>query len=466
LSDPAKRPGDILFLMGSPAHVRNFESVLARLAQRERGVTVLFEERKPGADEPGLRFLARLSEHYGTVRWELQPRMPLRPRGRLRTVLEAAQDYLRYFEPPYSHPGRLRSRALAFLPRRLEGALAAVLRSWPRGRRALASAARRFAGGLGDDTRIGRELEARDPSALIVTPLVQFRTRQRDWVRAARRLGIWTMACVYSWDSLTNRGLMHAVPDWVAVWNDEQRAHAAQLHGIPQESIVVVGAWPYDHWFGWRPSRSREEFLEELGLSTERRTILYACSSRFIAEREREAVEEWLRALRSAADGRVATANVIVRPHPLNADQWTEAAPTDPRVSVFPPHAADPVDESVRTDYFDSIAHADAVVGVNTSALIESTILDRPALAFPGPRFRSSQDELPHFRLLVGEPGAVSASGSMEEHLAQLGEALADPARDAPRRRRFLQAFIRPHGESPTPTDRVVAAIEEFLASR
>jgi hypothetical protein len=256
---------------------------------------------------------------------------------------------------------------------------------------------------------------------------------------------------------------MHAVPDRVAVWNDAQRAQAAQLHVIPQASIMVVGAWPYDHWFGWRPSRSREEFLEELGLSPERGTILYACSSRFIAEQEREAVEEWLRALRSAADGRVATANVIVRPHPLNDDQWAQGGPADPALAVFPSHGADPVDESARTDYFESIVHADAVVGVNTSALIESTILDRPALAFPGPRFRSSQEELPHFRLLVAEPGAVTTSGSMEEHLEQVGQALADPAGDAARRRDFVGTFIRPRDGGHSATDRLVAAVEELL---
>jgi hypothetical protein len=449
--------------MGSPAHVRNFESVLTRLAQGGRRVTVLFEERKPGGDEPGLRFLGRLREQYGTVRWELQPRLPLRLRGHLRTVLEAAQDYLRYFEPPYSHPGLLRSRALAFLPRRLEGALAAIVRSWPRGRHALVSAARRLAGGLGDDARIVRELGTRDPNALIVTPLVQFRTRQRDWVRAARRVGIGTMACVYSWDSLTNRGLMHALPDRVAVWNDAQGRQAVELHDARPDSIVVAGAWPYDHWLGWRASRSRESLCEELGFAPERAIILYACSSRFIAGREREAVTVWLRAVRSSEDPRVAAANVVVRPHPHYSDQWDEVALTDlAGTAIFPPRGADPVDDSSRSDYFDSIAHADAVVGVNTSALVEAAILDRPALAFPGPRFHSTQEELPHFRLLVGEPAAVKASGSMDEHLAQLGEALADPRRGAEGRRRFVAEFIRPGGGRTSATERLVAALEKM----
>jgi hypothetical protein len=450
--------------MGSPAHVRNFESVLREIAARGHRLTVLFEEAKEGVDGPALAFLDRLSAEYGTVHWEFAGRVRLAARGRLRVILEALQDYLRYFDPPYRGPETLRSRSLAFLPSRIERALAAALRSWPGGRRLLASAARRVASSLGDDPRVRDELRARRPGAVIVTPLIQFRSRQREWVRAARRLGIGTMACVYSWDSLTNRGLMHALPDRVVVWNEAQRRQAVELHDADPGSVVVAGAWPYDHWFGWRASRSRNEFCKELGLAPERATILYACSSRFIAPREREAVSAWLREVRSSGDSRVATANVVIRPHPLNSEQWAGSSPDDlPGATVFPPLGADPVDDSPRADYFDSIAHADAVVGVNTSALIESAILDRPALAFPGPRFRSSQEELPHFRLLTGEPGAVRRSASMDDHLMQLSQAIADPGGDAPRRRRFVETFIRPQGTGRAAAEQVVAMIEGLL---
>ncbi len=451
--------------MGNPAHVRNFESVLAALAERGHEVTVWFEERKAGADEPGLEFVERLRERYGTVRWDLQPRARLGAGARLRTVLEAAQDYLRYFDPPYREPGRLRSRALAFLPDGLERVLAAGFRSWPRARRALPAAARRLADRLEDPPGIRRELESRRPRALLVTPMVQFRSRQASWVRAARRLGIGTMACIYSWDSLTNRGLMHAKPDRVAVWNDVQARHAIELHAIDADSIVVAGAWPYDHWFDWQPSRSREDFCRELGLPAQEAILLYACSSPFIAANERDAVAEWLRAVRSSPDPRVASASVVVRPHPLNAAQWAAGAPGGATgVVVFPPDGADPVDQAARADYFDSLFHADAVVGVNTSALIEGPILDRPTVAFPAPRFRSTQEELPHFRPLAGSGGAVRASGSMAEHLEQLSEALADPGRDEEARRRFVDALIRPGAGDPPPTDRVVAVVEKLAS--
>ena len=37
-----------------------------------------------------------------------------------------------------------------------------------------------------------------------------------------------------------------------------------------------------------------------------------------------------------------------------------------------------PVDTASRADYFDSIYHAAAVVGINTTAQIESAIVGRP----------------------------------------------------------------------------------------
>lgn len=454
----------VLFLMRSPAYVRNFESVLRALAARGHRITVLFEQRKEGGDRAGLALIGRLDREYDGLRYEFAGPLPLGLRGRLRIALQAGQDYLRYFGPPYRDATRLRSRALASLPAGLEHALAVVLGRWPRGRRALASAARRVDGWLGEDRCVREELELRQPGVLVVTPMVQFRSRQSDWVRAARALGIGTMLCTYSWDNLTNKGLMHALPDRIAVWNEAQRQQAVELHGAVGDSIVVTGAWPYDRWLGWQTSRSRAELCGELGLPAERAMILYVCSSRFIAERERAAVARWVRALRSCEDPRVATANVIVRPHPLNGDEWSNPSLGDlTGVAVFPPRGSDPVDDASRADYFDSIANADAVVGVNTSALIESAIVDRPALALPAPEFRSSQQELPHFRQLVGERGMLTVSESIAEHLAELSRALADASVGAAQRRRFVERFLWPRGSNPSPTERVIAAVEELL---
>ena len=448
----------MLFLLRSPAYVRNFETVLRTLADRGHSVTVLFEERKEGGDEAGLALISRLSEEYPSLDYEFLPLLARGPRRRFRMGIQAGQDWLRYFDEPFGDSDNLRARALPFLPDRVERTLASAARRLPRGRRAAAAAARRMDARLGEDRAVRAELERRRPRALVLSPLVQLHSRQAEWVRSARRLGIPTMLCVYSWDSLTSKGLVHVQPDRLAVWNDAQRRDAADLHGVDPDSVVVTGAWPYDHWFEWQPSRSRAELCQQLGLPPEEAIVLYVCSSRFIAERERPAVVRWVDALRRSEDPRVANLNVVVRPHPLNGGEWREPSGL-PGVWIFPPGGADPVDEPSRADYFDSIAHADAVVGVNTSALVESTIIGRPVLALPSSEFRSSQEQLPHFRELMG---AVRVSDSMAEHVAQLSETLSHPA-DAARRARFVEEYSRPRGDAPPPTELVAQAIEDLL---
>jgi len=460
-----ERRDAILFLMRSPVYVRNFEPVLEGLGARGMRATVLFEERKDAGDAGGLGLMRRLCGEHESLGFEFLPPKPLGARGRLRKALRAGQDYLRYFEEPYGDAAKLRSRAAGRVPGRLERAIAATLGRWAAARRGLAAAARLLDLRLGEEPEIRRELEVRRPAVLAVTPLVQLRSRQSDWVSAAQGMGIATMLCVHSWDNLTNKGVMHAQPDRVVVWNDAQRREAIELHGAAPASIVVAGAWPYDHWFGWEARRSRADLCSELGLPGEAVLLLYVCSSEFIAPGERAAVLRWLRALRSSGDPRLEGAGVIVRPHPLNAGEWGEGSLTGvSRATVFPPRGADPVDGPSRSDYFDSMAHADAVVGINTSALLEAAIVGRPALALPDPEFLASQHELPHFRLLAGEGGAVEVAPSMAEHLGQLAHALSGPDARAEARRRFVHELIRPHGDAPPASARVVAAIEELLA--
>src|SRR5437588_2070320 len=332
------RSGDVLFLMRNPAYVRNFESVLRLLCERGYPVTVLFDERKPGAERAGLAILSRLAREYPNLRIEMPPNLPLGIRGRVRLRLRMLRDYLRYFGPPFEHASRLRVRAIAPLPEEVDRGVAFALRRLPRVRQALDRQARALEERLGEDPAIRAELERQRPQALLVTPLVQFRCRQSDWVRSARALGIPTMLCVHSWDNLTSKGLMHELPDRIAVWNATQHEEAVALHGARPESVVVTGAWPYDHWFGREASRTREELCEQLGLPADRAMILYACSSRFIAEREAEAVARWLAALRSSEDDRLAGANVIVRPHPGNSSDWTSEWLNGARgVAIFPP---------------------------------------------------------------------------------------------------------------------------------
>ena len=73
-------------------------------------------------------------------------------------------------------------------------------------------------------------------------------------MRAANRLGLHSAYPVFSWDNLTNKGLVHEIPEVVLVWNESQAKEAVELQDIPRERVRVLGAWSYDHWFDWQPA--------------------------------------------------------------------------------------------------------------------------------------------------------------------------------------------------------------------
>ena len=266
---------------------------------------------------------------------------------------------------------------------------------------------------------------------LLVTPLVELGAPQTDWIRAARARGIPTALGVASWDNLTVKGGLREWPDRVLVWNDAQVREACEIHGVPAERLVATGAHTYDHWFDWQPSRTREAFCAEVGLPADRPFLLYLCSSPFIAPGEAAFVREWIAGLRSSERPELRDAGVLVRPHPQHAAQWAGVDVADLGAAVvWPPAGADPVEAASRSDFFDSMAHCAGVVGVNTSAQIESAIVGRDVFTLLDPRFAATQEGTLHFAHLAREDGGLLQVGhSTEEHHAQLSAAACRRAR-------------------------------------
>jgi FkbM family methyltransferase len=294
-----------------------------------------------------------------------------------------------------------------------------------------------------------------------VTPLIEPGAPQSEYLRSARALGIRTAYCVASWDNLTNKGLIHGPVDRVAVWNEAMKDEAVTMHGVEPDRVVVTGAAAFDHWFDWRPSGSRQAFCARVGLPADRPYLLYLCSSKFVAPDEAAFVQTWLARVR-AASGALRHAGVLVRPHPQNSEQWAgvDLQPFAPAVR-WPEGVTAPVDEQTRNDYFDSIYHSAAVVGVNTTAEIESAILGRPVYTVLADDFRDTQEGTLHFaHLRRSGGGLLHMASDLDAHVVQLEAALGDAAAEDGRSRGFVEAFVRPFGLDEPATPRLVDALE------
>jgi len=447
----------VLFVARHFTYFRNFESVIAEMAGRGHHVHLAADrEEALGGRELVERLAARFPEQI-TIGFT-----PILQWGRYRRVSAALRiglDYLRYSDLRYEATPRLRERAyertpflvlaLARLPfrRALTRVLEAIERAVPRQ--------------LGVDEFI-RDARA---DALLITPLIELGSPQLDYLRAARALGIPSALCVWSWDHLSSKALIRVVPDAVIVWNEVQRAEAGRFHQIPSERVVVTGAQCFDQWFDRTPSRDRGAFCRRVGLRGDRPFVLYVCSALFKnSPSEAAFVARWIEALRRSDDPRVRNLAVLVRPHPQRTEEWTaEARAALERAGDAVLWGANPIAAESRADYFDSMYHAAAVVGLNTSALVEAAIVDRPVLTILLPEFRDNQEGTFHFHhLLTVGNGFLQASRTLEEHVAQLSRSLEPGAVTS--NRAFVEQFIRPHGIGVPATPVFVDAVQQLAS--
>jgi FkbM family methyltransferase len=243
------------------------------------------------------------------------------------------------------------------------------------------------------------------------------------------------------------------------------KREAVTMHGVPARRVAVTGAAAFDHWFEWQPSGSREAFCARVGLPFDRPYVLYLCSSKFVAPHEASFVRAWLGWIRESA-GALHDVGVLIRPHPQNAEQWAgvNLNVLGP-VAVWPPAGAAPIDPQTRSDYFDSMYHSTAVVGINTTAEIESAIVGRPVHTLLAPEFRDTQEGTLHFHHLRRTNGGVlHVARDVAEHIAQLDASVSGLRIDDDRGRRFVEGFVRPFGLDVPATPRLVEAIERLAA--
>jgi hypothetical protein len=192
--------------------------------------------------------------------------------------------------------------------------------------------------------------------------------------------------------------------------------------------------------------------------------VLYTASSAFIAPGEPAFVEQWVRALR-AHGGVLRDAGLLVRPHPLAASGFRDLVIDDPQVAIWPRHGEFPLGDAARQNFFDSIFHSAAVVGINTSAQIEAAIVGRPVHTVLAGEFRDTQQGTLHFRYLADRDfGHLRIGTTLAEHADQLARSVEHGDEES-LNERFLLRFVRPFGLDAPATPVAVDAIEQLAAA-
>jgi hypothetical protein len=161
----------------------------------------------------------------------------------------------------------------------------------------------------------------------------------------------------------------------------------------------------------------------------------------------------------------VAGVGALVRPHPANARQWrTFDTAAFGNVALWPPIGTDPTSRGFKEDFFDSIYYSAGVVGINTSAQIEASIIGRPVFTVRAPEFAHSQEGTLHFKHLVQDGGVVHVAETLDEHVRQVARFADGADAWAARNRSFVEHFIRPHGLDAPAVPHFVDAVTRLQA--
>ena len=433
----------ILFDLGAKSFLRNFDSVISLLEERGHEI----EQVSSSKAYPVSQYAVEDMENNMRLTRQVFYRTDTLAAQSLLTRL--ARDFAWYSHPRLRRSDKCRERCRKMLEKGLPvewqedaAALSKLLGGLDHeSRLACSNLLAVMEKRIPPDARFEEFLRTRDPDLLLVTPLVFTQYGQYDMVKAAQHLGIPVVFAVYSWDNLTTKGVLHIAPDHVLVWNEVQKRELTELHDFPDERVTIVGAARFDAFFAMKPT-PREEFCAAHGLDPARPMIAYLGSWSFVAPNEAAFIRRLSEALKASPDPVLASANLVLKPHPKTIDQWSAA---DAKKSGLAAICFSPQSNADQM-LFDVISHSIAAVGINTSAEIEAAILGKPVFTVEMPEFKESQEGSVHFRYLLRENGGpVETARSIEDLCAKLGHAIAS-GESSTKTQSFLETFLRPRG--------------------
>jgi capsule polysaccharide export protein KpsC/LpsZ len=209
----------------------------------------------------------------------------------------------------------------------------------------------------------------------------------------------------YYWDVASLASVPRA--DLVLGWGGLQKEIFVE-RGYPEERFIAVGAPKFDTHVNYKPQLTKEQFCQIFGLSTERKTILFA-SQPLDSQLDKKQAQISQRAAITDLFAYCQEFNhqLLIRLPPNKADILTANFRDMLNASEF---AA--VDDG--TCYLvspeESIYQSDAVTSINSTMLFEAALLGRPSLSLKYVEFEQIWEE-------AGIPAARDAA-ELREHLS------------------------------------------------
>ena len=266
-------------------------------------------------------------------------------------------------------------------------------------------------------------------------------------MRLARARGVKTVGMVRSWDNVTSKTLLMAIPDQLVV-NTERIGQEVEHYGdVPPHIITAVGIPHYDRYRDERLRTPRREFFAKVRLRDSRKLILFTPpSDRYLKSDPVPPVV--LAALRDVP------ANVLVRMPIVGRADLGDYVPPPNALFDAPSNSPDfqevHLSRAADQHLADSIFHSDLVITWASTMIIDAALFDKPVILVGFDVTPRSYGEsilqyydYDHQRAILATGGArlVRSSAELKEWVMRY---LADPSLDAAGRERLRREFCGP----------------------
>lgn len=287
------------------------------------------------------------------------------------------------------------------------------------------------------------------PTLLFATNPVDF--REDGLVKAAKSAGIPIHTMIPSWDNLSSKGVLFTAFDRVFVWNSVMQREVRSLYPNYEESQVIpVGIARFQEYEAG-PHLSSCEFLAELGLDPELKTILFAnTATKSFPDQPTVAVH----LAEAIASGELPNAQLLVRCHPHDRVTDYDGLRGRPGVRVWPDveRAADvfgvetvPPADDLRM-LCDTMFAADVCVNSASTIVLDAAACDCPivSIAYDGNRELDYANSVKSFYDYTHQrpflaSGATTLVESRAEMIRAIQAALDNPDAQKSERQDLLQ---------------------------
>ena len=282
-----------------------------------------------------------------------------------------------------------------------------------------------------------KRFQIKRPDLLVSTGPFQF--EQPAVTSAAKALGIPVMAYIPSWDNISTKNRMVFKYDAYIVWNEQSKSELREFYPHSKNvPVYVVGAPQFDVLRQERFFQTREEFCIEQRLDPNLPIIVYAIGSpNFLNEKPGA---EYL--AKRVAEGAIGKVQMLVRPHPIhdNAEMKALFSAYGPSVNlqvsknVGKELNTRSQDEGQVIEWINTFRHADVVVNLSSTVVIDAAIFDTPVVNLdfdpqPGQPDQKLIKEInhtwPHFKP-VAESGGITLVNDPDEMVEAVRTYLAN----------------------------------------